>query len=244
MQYKSMKCFLNIFILTFCSAFLFAACKTNAGIKQPDFSVNLDSQNRVIGEVELQLDPYFGMGKLRKRTIVVSFYPRDNVVRLHVKKDLFNFYQFWSRTGRLFFINALRLYNDDYEQRNLERNDRKAKSKYGTARGYLIWQQLKFMTKASGNSDVDLGYVFKDRSPYFSVSQHSVKYIDNMSSDENRESGVINLYFTRAQAEKLAELFEQYTVIESSIEREMEMFQDEIAPPEPPPRNDVPRDDY
>ncbi|MCL2175526.1 MAG: hypothetical protein FWB73_05720 [Treponema sp.] len=210
----------------------------------PDFSVNLNSNNTKIGEIDLQIDPLFGIGNLRKRTFVVLFYPRENVICLHYKKDLFNYYMFWNRTGRLFFINALRLYNDDYDARNLDRNSRHARNKYGTIRGYLIWQQLSFMTQARGNMDVDLGYSFKDRSPYFTVIQRSAKYIDEFTNDENRNSDVVFMYFTRAQAAKLAELFEEYTVVESSLEEEISIFQEEISPPEPPSRSDIPRDDY
>jgi hypothetical protein len=193
----------------------FSACLTDKKEAVKEFTVSLNSHKIEIGEVEAQFDRILGLGQLKKNNISVSYFPDEDAVCLQYKSDdLLTYYQFWNLEGRAAFLNALEKYNEDYAERNLNRNERKSKEKYGVARGYLIWQLFRYAVQARAGVNVELGYTFKDRSPYFTLYQREAEYIDAMSRDSNRTSQNITLYFTRAQAAELATLFNEQFLLE------------------------------
>jgi len=230
---------LNRSILFLFLSILICTCKTTERVKIEDFKVNINSPKISIGQIEIQFEQILGLGSLKKQTVNVFYYPKEDAVCLTFWYEFYTYNQFWDRRGRSMFINALQKYNEDYEARNLLRNPNKSLQKYGTIRGYLVWQQLAFTVQASANMNVDLGYTFKDRSPYFSVFQRDAEYIDETAKDNSRTSPYITMYFTRAQAAELAEIFEQYMLPNTD-------FQDDYKePPMPPAKKDeVPRDIY
>jgi len=229
-----MKLFKKLIIIFFLGL-LVSSCKTTPVVKTVDFTVNMNSPQHTIGEVELQIEPLLGFGKIKKQNVIVLYFPKEDAVCLRYKYEFFTYNQFWDRRGRRIFINALKEYNEDYEMRNLKRNSKKSQQKYGSVRGYLVWQQASFTVRAFANMDVDLGYGFKEKSPYFTVLQRDAEYIDAMTRDNSRTSQNITMYFTRAQAAELAEIFEQY--INDSPD-------DYEEPPSSGKNDDIPRDIY
>jgi hypothetical protein len=215
-----------------------SACKTINAVRAEDFTVNMNSPQITIGEIELQLETLMGMGKLKKQNVTVLYFPREDAICLKYKYEFYTYNQFWNRRGRLNFINALQKYNEDYDARNLQRSYSKSQQKYGTVRGYLIWQQLSFTVQAYASMNVDLGYTFKDRAPYFSVYQRDTEYFDSRARDNNRTSPNVTMYFTRAQAMELAELFEQYIIPDLNLQEDYK----EADIPEK--KGDVPKDAY
>jgi len=239
----------SIIILSLC--ILIGACKTTNRVKVEDFKVNMESPQYTIGEVDLQLETLMGMGPLKKQTVTVLYFPREDAVCLRYKYEFYTYNQFWDKRGRLLFINALQKYNEDYEARNLQRNSVQSLQKYGTVRGYLVWQLISYTVQAYANMNVDLGYTFKDRSPYFSVYQREAEFInelignDNAGPDDNGKSGgnnrtspALSMYFTRAQAAELSEIFEQYVLSDIHLPDEYEEANI------PAKKDDVPKDDY
>jgi hypothetical protein len=197
-----------ILALTLCLAF--SACGTTGNRERPEeFIVEMDSMQVEIGQIELQLDTLLGIAGLRRANVTVLYFPREDAVCLRYSQNFITYNQFWSRTGREAFINALSRYNEDYDARELNRNTRQSRRAYGTVQGYLVWQQFSFSIRARANMDVELGYEFRDRAPYFTVNQREAEYIDRISRDNNRTSQIITMFFTRAQAAELAALFEQ-----------------------------------
>jgi len=214
---------------------LVSSCQTTGRVKIDDFTVNMNSPKITVGEVELQFETMMGMGKLKKQNVDVFYFPKEDAVCLTYKYEFYTYNQFWDRRGRRVFISALQKYNEDYEARNLERNTNKTQLKYGTVRGYLIWQQAAFTVQAFANMNVDLGYTFKERSPYFTIYQRDTEYIDENARDNNRISPNLTMYFTRAQAAELAEIFEQYV---NNLPSDYE------EPPSPGKKDDIPKDIY
>jgi len=214
-----MKSIYKIFII-FVLGVTISACNTVKSVKVEDFTVNMKSPQIKVGEVDLQLETFLGMGKLKKQNVTVLYFPKEDVICLKYKYEFYTFYQFWNKKGRLEFINALTKYNEDYNARNLEKNN-KSQYKYGVVRGYLVWQLISITVQARANMNVELGYVFKDKSPYFSVNQREAEYIDADARDNNRTSPNITMYFTRAQAAELSKIFEDHLIpVEIPIEDE------------------------
>ncbi|WP_461246711.1 hypothetical protein [Treponema sp. R6D11] len=224
-------------ILSLCV--LISACKTTDRVKVEDFKVNMDSPQFTIGEVDLQLDTLMGMGPLKKQTVTVLYFPREDAICLRYKYEFYTYNQFWDKRSRLIFINALQKYNEDYEARNLQRNYIKSQQKYGTVRGYLVWQLMVYTIQLYANMNVDLGYTFKDRSPYFTIYQREAEYTDSSDNRSNdRTSPALSLYFTRAQAAELSEIFDQYILSDINLPDDYE--EADISGK----KDNIPKDDY
>ena len=195
-----------IIILLLCCVFI--SCGSLERAEKEQFIVNLNSPKIPIGEIDLQFDTFMSIRGLKKETIGVSYFPREDAVCLQYRHEFVTYHQFWSRKGRHEFITALDSYNTDYEERTLVVKDRRSKRHYNTVEGFLIWQMYSFTVQARANMNVELGYEFKDKSPYFTVNQRQAEFKEDHSRDNNRTSPVITMYFTRAQAAQLADLFD------------------------------------
>jgi len=174
-----------------------------------EFIVDFDAPKIEIGEIEAQFDRFLSLGSLKKVMVPVSYYPTEDAVCLQFRSELVTYYQFWSRDGRDAFISALEKYNADYSARDLDSKNRKSLRQYGTVKGYLVWQLHRFAVRAKANMNVELGYTFERKAPYFTVNELEAEYIDPVSRDNNRTSMIVTMYFTRAQADELAAIFNQ-----------------------------------
>jgi len=174
-----------------------------------NFSVELSSPNFPAGEIETQIKKTFPMQGLRKILVNVSYYPLEDAVLLYYRSDFFMYNQFWDRNGREAFLTALEKYNEDYNARNLSLGSRASVKAYGNSEGFLIWQMQSLTKRAMANMDIELGYLYNQRSPYFAVTQKMAQYKDNITKDNDMNSQEISMHFTRAQAQELALLFDQ-----------------------------------
>lgn len=213
---------------------IISSCATIREIPEP-FVVDLNSPQIPLGEIDLQLDRF--LGGLRRETVNLIYFPREDAVALQFRHEMMTYHQFWSREGRALFIRALEQYNEDFTARTLEnQNARRSRQIYGTAEGFLTWRGHRFGVQARANMTLGLGYVFRDRSPYFTIHQGRAEFIDPATSSNRMESSPITLHFTRAQAAELASFFRQDILNELSIQNR------EI--PAPPAITDIERDDF
>ena len=187
---------------------LIAACGT-LGQQKEKFTVSLNSPQVPIGEFETQFSTFMSLAGLKKDSVKVLYFPREDAVCLQYRRDFTTYHQFWSYPGRQSFITALEQYNADYEERNLDTKNRRTIRNYSVVEGYLYWQMASFTVQAKANVNVEIGYQFRDNSPYFSIHQREAEYKEEMTRDHNRTSTAITMYFTRAQAAELAALFDQ-----------------------------------
>jgi hypothetical protein len=201
----------KIFLIFVFALALFPMCKTAPRQVEEKFTVELSSPQLPVGEIETQIDRAFPMSGLKKINAIVSYFPYEDAVCLRYRSDFFTYYQFWSLSGREAFVKALETYNGDYAKRDFDMRDKKSKSVYGAVEGYLIWQMQSFTRRAMANMDVELGYAFSDRSPYYAVTQKLTVYENptDTSGENDMASQEITMHFTRAQAQELAVLFNQ-----------------------------------
>jgi len=203
------------FIYCLLIALLLGSCATGEKQKPEEFIVDLNSHNFQIGEIETQLMSFIGLGPLKKSPVAVLYYPNEDAVCLRYRHEFITYNQYWNRSGRQLFIKALEKYNEDYDARNLNSNaGSKGRKAYGTADGYLIWQQFSFSVLAKGSVKIEIGYIFKENLPYFYMNQLDAEYIDPLIRDHNRTSAKIPFHFTRAQAAGVAALFDQSVIDE------------------------------
>jgi len=198
-------------ILVICTAvLLLGACSSLNNGKKDKFTVEYNSPKIPITQIEAQFETFLGAGKLKKSGINVEYYPKEDAVCLNYTESLSTYNLYWNRENRDAFLKALDGYKKDYSERNLGKNSRKAKKRYGNTQGYLIWQIQAFGEKYFAPCEAEFGYYFKDGSPYFSVKQNKAEHIKEFNEGNIFTSNEVPLYFTRAQADKLAELLDPY----------------------------------
>jgi len=185
------------------------ACTTTKTVKET-FVVDHRSPKIEIGVVEVQMDKVLAIAGIKKTELNVDYYPVEDAVCIRYKADFYDYNQFWSRSARAAFIEALEKYKVDYDEKTFGKSGKKSKSQYGKVYGYLIWQMFKYTVRASANMDIELGYYFKSKAPYFTTTQKEAEYHDpETMSREIRTSPEVMMYFTRAQADDLAALFDE-----------------------------------
>jgi len=226
-------------VLTFSSCAFVKNRIAIAANKEKPFTVSLSSPNFQAGESEAQFDSPFPLAPLRKADVKISYFPFEDAVCLQYRIDMINFYQFWDRPGREIFKKALDEYNKEYEAKKLRSNrSGKTRSLYGQAQGFLIWQTGSFTRQLRGNMNMELGYYFREKSPFFTVTQGEAQYEDLSQNDENvlSYSGERPVFFTRAQAAEIVKAFDQdylMSLVPDAIRNAMSRDQRLRAPVEP-----------
>jgi hypothetical protein len=199
------------------------------------FTVNINSPQFTAGESGAQFDSAIPFVPLKEVNVSILYFPVEDAACLQYRTDSYTFYQFWSKESRESFVNGLEDYNKDFDEQNLRRNfTGKTKWQYGTANGYLIWQMSRFTSKASGHIEYGLGYYFREKSPFFTVVQGNAKSENGAGGSEakrNMSSGERPMYFTKAQASKVAECFDQQ-YLQSIVPESLRNLQ--------PQRSDIP----
>lgn len=182
----------------------------------PKFSVSLSSRQIPLGTAETQRARNFPLSGLLKVEINVIYFPDEDALCLVYRSDFYTYHQFWDESGRQLFLRTLYRYMEEYERRNLDSNSRTSRTRYGTTEGFLMWQEYSFTRRYSANMNMDFGYSFVDRSPYFTVTQRATTQYeaDGHTSNNSQE---IAMYFTRAQAQELAEYFDEELLREHAL---------------------------
>lgn len=199
------KIYLLFALILSCFVFISACVTTETKEK---FTVDLRSPQIPIGDIEAQFNTFMSFGGLKKHLVTLIYFPREDAVCLQYRREFTTYHQFWSKSGRQAFIDALVNYNTSYNERTLVPQNRRTIRNFGSVESYLYWQMYKFTVQAKSNVKLELGYQFKDNSPYFSIYQREAEFKEEMTRDLNRNSPAITLYFTRAQAAELAEKFD------------------------------------
>ncbi len=107
---------------------------------------------------------------------------------------------------RSVFINAVNSYLSDFENKKLNRKDKKSYKRYGKSGATIYWGVIKSQTSNYAYPDAFFGYTFKDKSPYFTITMYpTVNEKRKVDDSVAEESMIVNFYFTKAQARTLAD---------------------------------------
>jgi len=190
--------------------FLFLSCgSVNLSKKYPNMVANVDPFS--VGTLEGQFDRFFS-SKVNKAEIEAVFHPRLNAVSLEFKFELMKYRLFWDEAARKQFAASLELYKRDFEDKKLDpkANYRKTKAIYGKTKGRLEWEAFKFTKTRLSYPTIELGYRFREGSAFFSPLMRSAREeMKDGDSSTPMDSQQINIYFTRAQADEVAKVFDQ-----------------------------------
>jgi hypothetical protein len=185
---------------------LFISCKTaDPARKYPNMVANADPIS--VGQIDAQSDSLIP-SKLNKIGVQVVFYPRLNAVALEFRYEMLNHRQFWDESNRRDFAAALELYKTDYSAKTLSSKYFKTRAAFGKIKGQLEWETVSFSHTYKSTPFIELGYRFRENSPFFATHMRSAKQ-ENVTGTNKTSSQQINMYFTRAQADELVRLFDQ-----------------------------------
>ena len=176
---------------------------------QRRIQVNLKASPLKADSVEAEFDKYLGIGGLQKQDITVFYYPDDDVACLQFRVNLTTCSLFWGQAHRAAFVEALARYNKDYDQRNLGRSSLRTKRAYGTLRSFFTWETFQHVMQGQSYPKLDIGYYFKDKRPYFALTVQEAANESSTTKSMVEKNQAWIIYFTRAQAEEVATLFDQ-----------------------------------
>jgi hypothetical protein len=107
---------------------------------------------------------------------------------------------------RSVYINAVNSYLKDFENKKLDRKDKKSYKKYGKSKATIYWGMVKSQTSNYAYPEAFFGYTFKEKSPYFTITMYpTVNEKRKVDDSVAEESMIVNFYFTKAQARTLAD---------------------------------------
>jgi len=199
--------YLKQWFLVCAAAAIFFSCSTaRSDVKQTNLLADVEPFS--IGTVSASFDKIFSSDVVTT-DVEVIFYPRKNEVALGFRYDLLQYWQFWDEEGRKQFAEALNRYKDDFSNQALSTSYSKSRAIYGKVNGRCEWKTLSISGIYRSSPVVELGYRFKVGSPYFSTHQMKAKEETGLNPKGITESQAFAMYFTRAQGEDLARLFDQ-----------------------------------
>jgi hypothetical protein len=191
--------------------FLISCGTINYSNKSPRMVADVDPFS--VGTVEAVFDRFLSTN-LNKIEIEAIFYPRLNAVALEFRYEFITHRQFWDEAARKQFVVALEQYKKDYEARTLIDRHRKTRDVYGKVQGRTEWQSFRFSQNHLAFPAFELGYRFRNGTPFFTTFMRSVREEkDPLDDSEQGYSVPLTMYFTRAYADELAKLFDQTYLI-------------------------------
>jgi hypothetical protein len=189
-----------------------------------------------LGTISLEFDKMLSSA-VEKKDAAVFFDPRINSVYLEFRYQSVKYTQYWDKEARDLFIAALAHYHADYDAKNLISKDSKTRAIYGRFKGMTQWGTFNFSTKGKSYPECNLGYTFKQGKPYFSVFQREALDVTPESNEQKKSSLQIRTYFTRSQADELAQYFDYDYLIAALGKYGKTPFSDATVPSDEPPED-------
>jgi RNA recognition motif-containing protein len=200
------------FLCICAAALLYFSCSHTEPVSEKSKMI-ADIDPFSLGSVSASLDQALS-SRLKETTVEVIFYPRQNEVALEFRHETLQFWQFWNETARQNFIESLNQYKEDFANRKLITNYNKSRAIYGKVKGRVEWKVFNFSATYRASPYFELGYRLIEKTPYFITYQNTAKEESGRNKDIT-ESRRFPMYFTRAQGEALAKLFDQDFLLES-----------------------------
>ncbi|MDR1586696.1 MAG: hypothetical protein LBS57_04490 [Treponema sp.] len=214
-----MKKLTAIFLVLFFALLNFSCITIDPKKLYPDMVADQDPVS--VGFIEAEFDRLLS-ARLNKVEMEVVFYPRYNEVALNFRHQLTSYRQFWSQKGRDLFIKAVESYKADYASKNLGNKFSKTRRAYGKFKGKLEWSYSKYSDWSNSSPSIELGYRFRGEkgkeTPFFAVSQSSAQEESSLRDGGNKLDSIpIYMYFTREQADELARVLNQESLLSALV---------------------------
>jgi hypothetical protein len=151
--------------------------------------------NVELGSGTFRLKKMLG-NELEQKEFSVMLYPRKGLAGFLYYKSPCKERLLLDKDGRDAVTKAYELYIKDYEEKNLDKSQKKFAECYGVARAKIEWGPFQYSSYA--DPKIMMGYLFVGKSPYFCIKIPSTKSTQKKGDAEIQYGGSI-LYFTRSQ---------------------------------------------
>lgn len=155
------------------------------------------------------------LGALKQKKATVVIYPKQELAGFGSPYLAAYYYLFMNETSRNNLRKAVDNYFSDFENKRLLRDGKNTDKIYGKTDVNLRWGTLSNSTPNNGDAVMNLGYVFKKGSPYFSITIYPTfnKYSE-VTSAVDRESMMLTYYFTKAQISEILSMLDEDMITE------------------------------
>ena len=201
--------------LVICAIALFCFSCSSTKRATEKIAIVADMDPFSLGSINSSVDHLLSIG-LKTTDMEVVFFPRENEVAINFTLDFSDYWQFWNEAARQSFIEAVNNYREDTANKKLINDYRKSRAIYGTVKGRVVWSSsiISMAEIYWALPSIDLGYRVIGNAQYFSTNQKVAKEESGINIDV-KESWQFPMYFTLAQCEELAKLFDQAYLRES-----------------------------
>lgn len=129
------------------------------------------------------------------------------------------YYLFWDAAARESLIKAIDDYYSDFENKRLKRDNGNSYKIYGKIPVRLRWGTLSNSTPNNGETEMYVGYKFKEKSPYFVITIYpAFNEYSNVTDAVDRESMMLTYYFTKAQLLDLKSMLDNEGISKTLID--------------------------
>ncbi len=159
----------------------------------------------------------FGVLKQKKATVTID--PKLQEAGFGSSYLAAYYYLFWNAAARESLIKAIDNYYSDFENKRLKRDNGNSYKIYGKIPVRLRWGTLSNSTPNNGETEMYVGYKFKEKSPYFVITIYpAFNEYSNVTDAVDRESMMLTYYFTKAQLLDLKSMLDNEVISKTLID--------------------------
>ena len=152
------------------------------------------------------------LSKTKKRKCTFVHRPDTELAGFVVRYDSAQYASFFASEDRKAIINAIKNYTEDFEAKKLDRKLSKSERAYGEIKSYQEFGIADSLMKNYVKPKTYLGYKFFGKSAFFCIFFKATENLAEKMSDLPESSINQKYYFTRAQAQRLAEFLSDENV--------------------------------
>lgn len=242
----------GLFIFSIISALLLASCsstksdfaltedttetlnsKTNTKKKQEKKQFVLFKYGNIgdyisVDETSVFIPNVFGVLKQKKATVTID--PKRNEAGFGSSYLAAYYYLFLDTDSRKTFLESIDSYFSDFENKRLNRKLNTSDKIYGKTDVRLRWGALSNSTPNNGMGKMNLGYKFKNKSPYFSITIYPVfNEYSKITDAVDKESMMLTYYFTKSQLADLKTMLSDKTISNALLDYNDDDFSSKVV---------------
>lgn len=167
-------------------------------------------------DIELDTTRLFGKstsGKLKETEATVIYNVKTQMTGFSAWYKTEVYHVLFKDVSRPALKQAVEQYIKEFDEKRLIRKTSKTYKLYGEYPCRLEWGSIPSMIMNYGNADLQYGYEFKEKSPYFSITIQSIQNDAYGNSVTAMDRSVpLHFYFTKAQATQLASMLSDESI--------------------------------
>lgn len=170
-----------------------------------------------VDETSVFVPNAFGVLKQKRATVTID--PKLNEAGFGSAYLAAYYYLFMDSDSRKAVMKAIDNYFSDFDKKRLKRDYASSFKVYGKAPVRLRWGTLSNSTPNNGETDMNFGYKFKEKSPYFCITIYpTFNEYSNVTEAADKESLMLTYYFTKAQLLELKSMLSEESIAKALLD--------------------------